>query len=264
MKNYYSLLLTVFTVSTAIFLISGVDYSSGSPGGRTGSPGDGGSTCTQCHAGTAEPADGFISSNIPVEGFVPGVTYEVQVAVSGENAGLYGFEVTAENDVDGKTGTFSITDEEATQFVNNNAAVSHTSAGTTPVGDAKTWTMEWTAPEEPEGPVTFYTAVNAANGDGTNNGDQIFTSSQTYQINSVGISESKIVQKLYPNPATDNLHVVADAAGKEVRIWNASGKQVASEQINGRENILDVSDYPEGIYFLSIEGFRSTKFVVKR
>ena len=39
-------------------------FSGGSPGGKTGSPGDGGANCTQCHAGTPQPATGWINTNI--------------------------------------------------------------------------------------------------------------------------------------------------------------------------------------------------------
>ena len=264
MKKHYSFYLIFFAISTAIFLMSGVDYSSGSPGGKTGSPGDGGNTCTQCHAGTAEPAEGLISSDIPGQGFIPGETYEIQVSVADDNAGLFGFEVTAENSLDAKTGAFAITDEEATKFVNGNAAVSHTSSGTTPVDNSKTWSMEWTAPEEPEGPVTFYTAVNAANGDGTNNGDQILTSSETYQINSVGIAEKEIVQKLYPNPANNVVNITLKDANEKIHIWSASGKLLTTEHVKSHQKSVDVSQYPEGVYFLSIEGYKAKRFIIQR
>ncbi len=264
MKKNYSIYLIFFAISTAIFLMSGVDYSSGSPGGKTGSPGDGGNTCTQCHAGTAEPAEGLISSNIPGQGFMPGETYEIEVSVADDNAGLFGFEVTAENNTDVKTGTFSITDEENTKYVNGNAAVSHTSSGTTPVDNSKTWTMEWTAPEEPEGPVTLYTAVNTANGDGTNNGDLILTSSETYQINSVGITEKEMVQKLYPNPVKDELHITLKNPNEKIYIWTASGKLLTTEHIKTYHKSLDVSQYPEGVYFLSIENYQAKRFIIQR
>lgn len=264
MKKNYFLYLFFFTISTAIFLMSGVDYNSGSPGGKTGSPGDGGNTCTDCHAGTAEPAEGFISSDIPGEGFLPGETYEIEVAVSDDNAGLFGFEITAENTADDKTGSFAITDEENTQFVNGSAAVSHTSQGTSPVDNSKTWTMEWTAPEEPEGPVTFYSAVNVANGDDTNNGDQILTSSETYQINSVGISEKEIVQKFYPNPVKDVLNINLENANEIIHIWSASGNLITSEFVKSHQKSIDVSRYPEGVYFLSIEGYKAKRFIIQR
>jgi hypothetical protein len=264
MKISYSFYLTFFVISTALFLISGVDYSSGSPGGRTGSPGDGGNTCTQCHAGTAEPAEGLIVSDIPSQGFTPGETYQMQVSITENSAGLFGFEVTAEDDLDEKTGSFVITDGQNTQFVNGDAAVSHTSDGTTPDGSSKTWTMEWTAPEAPEGPVTFYAAVNAANGDGTNNGDQIFTSSESYQVNSVGIQETALVKNMYPNPIRDFLRVTLQTANQELRIWSANGKLQETVTVSGKHKTLDVSHYAEGVYFLSGVGHAAKKFMVRR
>ena len=60
----------------------------GSPGGKTGSPADGGS-CIQCHddfalnSGVGIPN---ITSNIPSTGYVPGVTYTITSSIS--EAGL--------------------------------------------------------------------------------------------------------------------------------------------------------------------------------
>jgi len=41
------------------------------------------------------------------------------------------------------------------------------------------WIFNWVAPTSPAGPVTFYAAGNQANNDGTENGDQIYTTSIT-------------------------------------------------------------------------------------
>ncbi|MDZ7775050.1 MAG: hypothetical protein U5L09_05265 [Bacteroidales bacterium] len=68
------------------------------PEGRQDCPEDGGNTCTQCHAGTAEPAEGLIVSDIPSHGFHSGETYQMQVSITDNSAGLFGFEVTAEDD----------------------------------------------------------------------------------------------------------------------------------------------------------------------
>jgi hypothetical protein len=51
-------------------------YPTGAPPSKTGSPGDG-SNCTECHGGTPSTVAGWITSNIPVNGYTPGQTYQI-------------------------------------------------------------------------------------------------------------------------------------------------------------------------------------------
>lgn len=156
---------------------SWVLYPTGSPGGKTGSPGDGGANCTQCHAGTPQSASGWITTNIPGSGYTAGQTYTITATGTHTGVGKFGFETTAEDNSNAKKGTFIITDLTQTRLVNANKAVTHTSSGNTPVGNSKTWTFDWTAPAAGTGNITFYGAFNAANGNGTSTGDVIYLTS---------------------------------------------------------------------------------------
>lgn len=178
MKYIYKFLLLI-TVLPGIFLI--IASSSGSPGGSTGSPGDGNQTCTACHSGTALNQTGWISTNIPAEGYTPGVTYQVTLNSSHAGAARFGFELTAETSAGQKIGTFSITESNRTKLVNQSKAVTHTFNGTTPSGGGASWTMNWTAPAMSAGNITFYAAVNAANGNGGTGGDVIYRTSMSVQ-----------------------------------------------------------------------------------
>lgn len=158
-------------------------YVNGSPGGRTGSVGDGGHTCTDCHSGTAQPKVGWITSNIPVEGYTPGTTYTITATGTFSGVNKFGFELTAEDPFGSKIGTFSITDPSRTKLANANSSVTHTSSGTSVSGNSSTWSMNWTAPSSPSPSVIkFYAAFNAANGNGSTSGDVIFTSSVSYTL----------------------------------------------------------------------------------
>ena len=170
MKTIYKFLAALAIPSILIIY----SFSGGSPGGKTGSPIDGGN-CTDCHTGTPNTSQGWITTNIPADGYIPGQTYTV--TATGTHAGVvkFGFELTAE-DESGKSGTMIITDATRTKFTNANAAVTHTSAGTAPSGNTNSWSMDWTAPGEGSGTVTFYAAFNAANGAGGNQGDVIYLS----------------------------------------------------------------------------------------
>ena len=93
MKKLYSI-LTVLAVPAILLFYS---YTGGSPGGKSGSPGDNGKTCTQCHSGSAQTATGLITTNIPETGYVSGETYTITVSAQYNNITKYGFELTAED-----------------------------------------------------------------------------------------------------------------------------------------------------------------------
>ena len=175
MKKLYKLLYVLIIPAALVFY----SYSSGSPGGKTGSPGDGGSTCTECHSSSVQQQSGWITTDIPAEGYTPGETYTITATGTHSGVVRFGFELTAENDADTKIGTFTITDTQRTKMSPSNTSVTHTFNGVTPSGDSNSWSMDWTAPEEATGTVTFYASFNAANGNGNTSGDQIYTSSLT-------------------------------------------------------------------------------------
>ena len=174
MKKFYKV-LSVLAIPAFLLLYS---YTGGSPGGKTGSPGDGGATCTQCHAGTAQPQGGLISTTVPFSGYEPGETYTVTVSANMSGISKYGFELTAESNGGVKQGTFSVTDPARVKKVNGGKAVTHTSGGTVASGGSISWSVDWTAPAAGTGQVTFYTAVNATNSNGSTSGDQIYTGSR--------------------------------------------------------------------------------------
>jgi hypothetical protein len=169
MKSFYKFSYLLLIPFAALLYAN----SSGSPGGRSGSPGDGGATCTACHAGTATAQSGWITTNIPDNGFTPGETYEVTLNAAHSGAGRFGFELTAENPVGNKLGGFTITDATRTKLIGGGNAVTHTSSGNSG-GNNTSWSFSWTAPAD-EVEVRFYAAVNAANGNGNTAGDQIYT-----------------------------------------------------------------------------------------
>ncbi len=184
----------VFLIPVIILLYAN---NSGSPGGRTGSPGDNNATCLQCHTGgTNNAVSGWITSNIPAEGYTPGQTY--QITATGVHPGVvrFGFELTAENTAGAKVGTFAITDAARTKLVNQNKAVTHTSGGTSVSGNTSSWSMNWTAPGTDIGQVRFYAAYNAANGNSNTSGDVIYTSTLF-----VGAAQPPSLLSVVPNSA---------------------------------------------------------------
>jgi hypothetical protein len=210
-KSYPFLLVLVFPIALLI-----IANSSGSVGGKTGSPGDGGSTCTDCHAGDPVAVTGWINSNIPPEGYTPGSAYNLTAVGNHTGVVLFGFELTAEDVQGNKVGTLTVTDPLQTQLTNSNNAITHTSNGITPIGNMKTWNMGWTAPAEAIGEITFYATFNAANGNGNTSGDVIYTSTLT-----VDNAAPPVLVSIDPNQGTQGENVVTTIIGDHT-FFNAS------------------------------------------
>ena len=77
-----------------------------------------------------------------------------------------------------RAGSFEAADVANTQLkdANSKQYIMHTAAGSAQgTNDENQWTLKWTAPDADIGPITFYAAGNAANGDFTPVGDYIYT-----------------------------------------------------------------------------------------
>jgi len=247
MKKIYAL-LAILTVPTLLLLNS---YHTGSPGGKTGSPIDN-ANCTQCHSGVTNPIDNWISSDIPEQGFLPGETYTITLNAMDQNALRFGFELTAE-DSESKIGTFALLDEIRTQLRATNNSVTHTDEGIDPIGHEITWEFEWTAPDQSPTQVTFYAAVNAANGNGQNTGDKIYLTSKSYTQFFVGIADNFLKEQVnvYPNPATSYVNV-SMPANSELRVINLTGQVISYVQNTSNTERIDLSNLSNGVYFIQV------------
>ena len=102
----------------------------------------------------------------------------------------------------------------------------------------------WTSPSTNEGPVTFYAAGNAANGNGSPSGDQIVTSSLSAP--SLRISEAKrLVFNMYPNPSSDLVQIELPTGTTEAEgsgVFDYTGRTVNVKRISPNDNQLDVGD----------------------
>lgn len=224
--------------------------SSGSPGGKTGSPGDNGVSCTQCHTGTPQNASEWITTDIPVNGYIGGETYVITATGTHAGVGKFGFELTAEDESGNKVGSFTLLNTDETQYTNGNNAVTHTSQGNTPSGDSKTWEMEWTAPEEIPGDITFFAAFNAANGNGSTSGDVIYLTDLTVSADVTGIDELAGHSRVYPNPTNGIVNITNSEINQPVYVYNQSGQIVEKFVMHGNSGTFNLSHLSKGIYFV--------------
>lgn len=73
-------------------------------------------------------------------------------------------------------------------------------------------------------------------------------------VTAVSVEEVAIENdiRLYPNPATDVLHIENSEQYKEAVIYNSTGKLIISSSIE--TGSIDISTLPAGLYFLKLEG----------
>ena len=198
MKKLLSLFSILICLAILFYPQPSNSYSTGSPGGKTGSPTDG-VNCTQCHtAGSGTGAT--ITTNIPSTGYVPGTTYTITATVAQTGINKFGFEITAEKNAGGtKTGTFFVTNSTQTKLVNSNTAITHKSTGTSGT-NSKSWSMNWQAPTSGTGAITFHGAYIAANGNGQNTGDTYHSASSTFNEFICNTSAIQTMTGFNPNP----------------------------------------------------------------
>lgn len=222
-------------------------YGGGSPGGYTGSPGDA-KNCVICHGGTASTVTGWITSDIPAGGYVPGSTYTITVTISG--SGKKGFEVSPQTPSGALVGTLIA--GSGTHLVNGNKAVTQSSSST---ANPYTKTFSWIAPAAGTGNVTFYGAFTL---------NKPVTKLCTYVVSESSTSITEIEDAsflVYPNPVKDHFFLKAPAglSGEiQFSLLDLSGKRTSVQGHTGfQSELLYQLQRPEnlkpGVYFLEIK-----------
>jgi len=267
MKKNYSLIIALMAPALLALFFAGTLYHSGSPGGKTGSPGDNSANCTACHTGSPNNAVDWITSDIPALGYVVGETYTITATGTHAGVGRFGFELTSEDTDGNKVGQFMSTDGQ-TQLVNGNNSITHTSAGITPSGNSKTWTFQWTAPSTDIGLVTFYGAFNATNNNGGTSGDVVYLSNMSVDESSIGINEElgKITFSMSPNPSYGQLAISHAYESTNIYILDLSGRIVFQEMRYHSMDKINLSNLNHGIYLVQVQNGRKVstqKLVIK-
>jgi len=156
----------------------------------TNAPGEG--NCTSCHTSFEVNSGGgsVVITGLPTN-YLPNQMILVTVRVTHPNAVVYGFELTALDQVGREAGALMLTNAVQTQLVQGlvgsfiRTYVEHTVDGVTSSEfNTRAWTFMWKAPSRRVGRVSFYVAGNGADSDSSPNGDYIYTSSSHTYSNS--------------------------------------------------------------------------------
>jgi len=259
-KNYLFKSILLLIPISAVFLLS---FSSGNGSPLSGSPGDGGNNCTQCHSGTANNSNIQITTNIPVTGYAFNTEYDITITNSGGGT-RNGFQVTAEKDTDNsKVGTFRSVNS-ATQTADNNKRIIHTNSG----NSQNSWSFKWTSPSSEQGKITFYGASVSGNGNFSNSGDQVFIG-KSNSNSSLSVSDlQKLDFELFPNPASENVSIQISNSTENatVTFFNYLGKEVYSQKISNATQKISVSNLSSGVYIVKImsDGKTGIKKFIKK
>ena len=177
-------ILPIWGVLALLFVASSGSvfaFSSGPPDEKTGAPNE--NTCAQvgCHTGNdLNVSGGSLMLTIP-ETYIPSEVYTIVVNLSREGQSRWGFEMTA-LDADGaRAGSFEVDDAAKTQVSETNSKqyIKHSVTGTAQgTMDTHSWEFQWTAPDADIGPITFYAAGNASNGNFNPVDDYIYTAQE--------------------------------------------------------------------------------------
>jgi len=177
MKYKILIAITIVAITSIVidFKKEAHGNTNGAIAGVTGSPSDA-ATCAQtnCHNTTATAQAGWITSNIPGTGYVPGTTYTITATATQAALVRYGFEISPQNAGGFLVGTMIA--GTGTQLIAGGKYITHTNAGSTGTTSSHTWTFTWIAPPSGSGALTFYGAFNCSNNDTHATGDLIYTS----------------------------------------------------------------------------------------
>jgi hypothetical protein len=235
----------------------------GSPGGKTGAPGD--QTCTQCHSGNVQSGTGFQTVVLTndmgqiVTNYNPGEQYTVTVGMLTLNL-KNGFEIVALDPSNAQAGSVAVTNATTTKTVTfgGKTRITQKSGGTS----LNNWSFAWTAPATNVGNVTFYLATNVTNSNNANSGDAIRTSQHVIGSTAeIQEDASKVAVNLGYAHATNSLTIdlTSQLNGEAaINLVDLSGKSVQFEQLGNvatGNNLLQVKlnkQLPKGIYVAHI------------
>jgi len=257
-KNMSSknVLLMLSWMASLLLLISN---STGVPQAVSKAPGEANNnSCATCHS----PARSFnpqislevldSDSNL-VTSYLPTEKYRVTVRVEGENSPRgFGFQMVALDSLtNGDRGIWSNFGDRVRQINLSPMGNARRYVTQSSVSNTGVFSMDWTAPNDNIGPITFYYTGLAVNLNRSTSGDDnIFANStlQPQSPSSINQTSDNFV-KIYPNPTQNYINIEGISEGI-VRIINTMGQALTQTFQEGMT--IDISRLNPGLYRLEI------------
>lgn len=252
--------------SIALLLALGLVFSSYDNGvaeqqnqDRTGAPGSTANCGVSCHnaqnySPTLEIQLIDPLSNTAVSEYIAGQTYEVRYVISVANGtpNGYGFQSTALLDNLENAGTFQNPGTGVQlEDVNGRHIIEHSLVYT-----ENTFVSEWIAPAD-GGDVTFYASSVAVNGNGANSGDGYAGSSLSVSPATIGVSDAHAsIRDVYSYEKRVYLNGLSEGT---MEIYGLDGSKVLSRDIVSGDEVIDLSEMNDGVYFLMVPHLGQSK-----
>ena len=263
MRKILSAITLLLIVSISILQIS---FSSESPVGKTGAPGEG--LCTDCHnTNAANSGIGEININFDGKpGYKPNEVYKIWLKVAHPETDIFGFSLVALDSNNNSAGTLAVIENERTKLTSN--------GNVTYIGhkDSKepnnlreeesVWEIEWTSPDTTTGAINFYFVGRAVDKENILITDFVYNDSLKVSPGYfTGISEIKPASfTVYPNPVIlGNTITINSLTEKQVIvIYNQKGKLIEVT----RQVKYNTQNLTTGIYFLVDSKGKANKLMV--
>jgi uncharacterized protein (TIGR03437 family) len=254
MTRFASLALLAF-LPTAVFAESATPSL-----GYTGAPTDhGGQDCSTCHNSYgAANSDKSGSLQVTATDYVPSVQQSIHVVVQNPNASRFGFQITIREQSNQtlSSGSFALAEpnapvqvvcDDGTQYGSQAPCAGsiprqfaeHLNAPRGPTGAAYEFDVVWTPPSQEIGRLQLYVAAVAANGDGTPQGDRVYTYTQT--LNNAGGCDL-VVKPVFQTILNGASFQPGFSSGAMVSIFGSDF------QTSGRQRTAGLGDYVNGAY----------------
>lgn len=278
MKFIYLLFSCLFV--TVLFLANSGGAGAQQGIDRTGSPVGVGS-CASCHNnGTFAPTlkVELLDGTDIVTTYQPGKDYQLSILIEATNGtpSGYGFQAVALSGTDNVgTGTFAEPGIGKTLTTINGRTYVEQSE----TSNENIFLLDWTAPQEDVGDISFYVGANAGDGSGTTSGDVgvsldvpltlSFSTVSTVADFQKGILDLKILG----NPIGSQIELLLNTKAQGnylLEVFNRQGQVVKSMQqqlLKGQQQIsVAASSLPSGVYFLRLSNGREqvSRSIVKQ
>jgi hypothetical protein len=266
MKTYILILASaVVSFITLESFTNGFGKRDGTEPGFTGSPGDSLKNCTVCHGGKSVNVEGWITSNIPATGYIPGQRYTITATNTREGHTRFGFSVSPQAINGDLLGTIIITDTTTTKTVGNEKYVTYRADGV-PGFDLRSWSFDWIAPTADV--VVFYGAFNS-NYEGHKGGDE--TQLSQLRVYKQGITAVKEVTQqspvlIYPNPIASNAFVQLHNSNEQItsiHITTLAGQQAMVITSYMPNQAIPFDGLPKGTYLVLVQTNAGNTYIQK-
>jgi hypothetical protein len=267
-------IFTLLGIASLAFLFTGNvahTNSSGAPAGKTGSPGDGGSSCNNayCHGYGSQNSGEYVEIFVvlPLSSVD---TYRIRVEAGNSGNFQYekaGFQACVEDGSGNKLGQIFTVSNTLTQIVEQDY-ITHTELGTAPSSQSDNsthmWEFDWLPPADFIGEATVYAASMLTNNNGMNTGDVHVTANHVFNVG-LGLDQGDTFEfTVFPNPTSEQINMSWDTPlGENTRISLYDMKGAESVLFEGTLNDLTYtmvlpSHLAKGLYTIIVDSERDS------